>query len=35
MTPEKFLAMGGIIRNDNVDGEEFFHNVAYNWVDLN
>lgn len=35
MTEDKFLAMGGIIRNDNVDGEEFFHNVAYNWVDLN
>lgn len=35
MTEDKFLAMGGIIRNDNVDGEEFFHNVAYNWIDLN
>ena len=35
MTEDKFLEMGGIIRNDNVDGYEFFHNVAYNWIELN
>lgn len=35
MTEDKFLEMGGIIRNDDVDGEDYYHSFAYNWVDLN
>lgn len=32
---DAFIAAGGIIVNHDVDGEEFFHNVAYNWIELN
>jgi hypothetical protein len=35
MTPEKFVAMGGIIRNDAVDGYMAIHEIPLNYIILN
>lgn len=34
MTEDKFLKMGGIIRNDNVDGYMYVHDIGFNYSDI-
>ena len=34
MTEEKFLEMGGMIRNDGVDGYMYVHEIGFNYSDI-